>query len=160
MAALRASAVVLAVLLAGCGVDGLAFREDERLTIVRPDDHDSVPLPVTLRWEVDDGVLADGSYTYGVVIDRSPPPPGKSLDWLFRNDDLCGEDGCRDLAYRSQRGVFETEATSLDVAEMPTNVDRRDEADHEATVFLLDGSGHRVGESAWTVEFSIAGVDG
>jgi hypothetical protein len=148
-------ALVAASLLSACGVDGLAFREDERLTIVRPDDDEVVGLPVTLEWEVDDGALADGTYTFGVVIDRSPPPPGKAIAWLFRDDDSCADSGCADVAYRALRGVHETDGTTVEVAEMPTNADRRDEADHEATVFLLDAAGRRVGESAWTVEFSV-----
>ena len=151
----RAAVVGLVALLAGCGVDGLAFTEDERLDIVRPGHDDEVALPVELAWDVDPGPLADGTYRFGVLIDRSPPPPGKALAWLFRDDDSCGDDGCPDPAYRAERGVFETADTRLRVAQMPLNVDRRDQADHEATVVLLDRDGKRVGESAWVVEFSV-----
>ena len=146
--------LALFALLGGCGVNGLAFREDQRLSIAQPRDRQSVSLPVKVAWDVE-GKLAQGAYTYGVVVDRTPPPPGKRLEWLFRDDGLCGDAGCTDAAYRAQRGVFETEATSIVIAEMPSNVERRDDADHEATVFLIDADGRRVGESAWTVEFSV-----
>lgn len=157
-ASVRAAAAIgaVAILLAGCGFEGLAFREDRRVAIIRPGDRDTVALPITLSWEVDPAAGAAWPFTYGVVIDRTPPPPGRDLGWLFRDDDTCGDTGCPDPTYRAQRGVFATDATTIDVAAMPTGADRRDEADHEATVFLLDEAGHRVGESAWSVEFSVA----
>lgn len=146
-----------ALLLGGCGVDGLAFTEDQRLDIVRPGDHDEVTLPFTLAWDVDPGPLADGTYTFGVVIDRSPPPPGRTVGWLFRDDDSCGDAGCPDPAYRAEHGVFTTDRRELEVGQLPANATRRDDADHEATVFLLDHDGRRVGESAWSVEVSVPG---
>lgn len=153
----RAAALGALLVLGACGTSGLAFVEDQRLEIEQPGEHDDVTLPVTLRWSVDPGPLADGTYAFGVVIDRSPPPPGRAIGWLFRDDDTCGDEGCPDVAYRAERGVHTTEGTELEVVALPANARRRDDADHEATVFLLDHDGRRVGESAWSVEFSVEG---
>jgi hypothetical protein len=157
MTRLRTALVVVACIaaLGGCGVHGLAFRADDRVEIVRPDDHATTTLPVAVVWRVRSGRPVGHGSSYGIVVDRPPPPPGRTLGWLLRNDDTCGASGCPDPAYRAQRGVFQTTATRVEVAEIPSNSSHRKDAAHEATVFLLDAAGRRVGESAWTVAFDV-----
>ena len=63
--------LVLALLLQGCAVTGIAFRHDDRLSFVTPDDRAEVSLPFTVEWETEDfDVPADGSYA--VFVDRAP----------------------------------------------------------------------------------------
>lgn len=150
-------AVLGAVLLAaattaGCATRGLAFRVDDRIDIVAPDDNDEVTLPVTLEWTARD---YDGRF--GVFVDRSAPPPGKPLSWIARGDDECeNTPGCPDEAYFAQRGAYATDGHSL-VIERVLNQrqDGRRCSTHEATVVLLDEDDRRRGESAWAVTFRV-----
>jgi hypothetical protein len=108
--------------LSGCSLSGLNFREDTRVDVIAPADRSQVALPLTVEWTVRD---FDGSFA--VFVDRAPQPPGRSVAWLFRNDDGCIP-----------------QLTGDDVRER-----------HEATVILLDEDGERSGESAFSVEFEI-----
>lgn len=146
--------VVLALLTSACAVRGVAYREDDRLSFVTPDDRDEVTLPVTVQWRVEDfDVPADGSFA--VFVDRAPQPPGKTLAWLARDDDSCrAADGCPDQAWFAQRDVFPTTDTSLTLDRLPARTDDRREF-HELTVVLLDEDGRRVGETGWTLEFQV-----
>jgi hypothetical protein len=142
--------------LAGCGFSGLAFFEDDRVDIVRPADRAEVRVPLTVAWTAD-GVPAG---SFGVFVDRAPQPPGRPLDWLFRDDRLCqGPDGrvaCASREFLERQQVFETEETSIVIPSVRrlTGEDRRRQF-HEVTVVLLDESGERVGESAWSVRFEV-----
>lgn len=143
--------------LAGCGTHGLSFRLDERVSLVSPSNHAKVDLPLSVRWTADDFSTTDGA-SFGVLVDRTPPPPGKTLAWLFRNDDSCGETGCEDTAYREQRGVFQTRTTEVVLEEVATIGERNDGDGHEVTVILLDAQGRRVGEGAWSRQFRVERV--
>jgi hypothetical protein len=145
----------LAVLTSGCGVSGLAFRQDDRLSFVTPRDRSEVTLPLTVRWDVRDfDVPSDGSFA--VFVDRAPQPPGKHIDWLARNDDACRPaDGCPDVDWFEERDIFPTSDTQLTIERLPREDDGRRDL-HEITVVLLDGAGRRVGETGWTVEFQVA----
>jgi hypothetical protein len=84
-------------------------------------------------------------------------PPGRTLDWLAREDDACKETpGCPSETWFADRDVYATSATELTIDDLPdlTEGERRDF--HEASVVLLDRQGRRVGESAFTVEFQVA----
>jgi hypothetical protein len=148
---------VLAALAAlpGCGVRGLAFVQDDRVDIVRPNDRDKVKLPVRIEW-----TAKDFSGGFGVLLDQAPPRPGKSLAWLFRGSDSCrGKEGTRLCAtpeYLAQRNVFETATPRYTIEHVPrlTGNDRRRQF-HEITVVLLDAHGRRVGEGAWSVQFEV-----
>ena len=145
----------LVPLLTACGVRGLDFVQDERVTITAPGDRDEVELPVTIRWDVRD---FDG--TYAVFVDRAPVPPGQPLRWLAEDDELCEQTpGCPSEAWFRDRHVYATSSTELTIEDLPdlTEDERRDF--HEATVVLLDGEGRRIGESAFTVEFQVARDD-
>ena len=146
-----AAALVLA-LAPACGVEGLNFVQDDRVRITAPRDRAEVRLPVTLRWSAKD---FDG--TYAVFVDRAPVPPGRTLAWLARDDDLCKETpGCPNTAWFNDRDVYATTSTELTIDDLPdlTDGERRDF--HEASVILLDDEGRRVGEAAFTVEFQVA----
>jgi hypothetical protein len=146
------AAVLLGLANPSCGVQGLNFVQDDRVTIVAPRDRAEVRLPVTLRWSSRD---FDG--TYAVFVDRAPVPPGRTLAWIARDDELCRQTpGCPDAAWLGDRDVYATSSTELTIDDLPdlTEGERRDF--HEASVILLDDEGRRVGEAAFTVEFQVA----
>lgn len=154
---------LLCVALTACVPQGLAFRVDERLTFVEPEDRSTVSLPITIDWDIRDFEITgpggdpreDAGY-FAVFLDRTPMPPGKPLRWLVRDDRSCREDdGCPDEAYLAERGVYTTTETELTLEQVPlTNDDDRRER-HRATIVLLDASGTRIGESAFEVAFDV-----
>lgn len=136
----RSAASLLAgtLLIAACGYSGLAFRQDERVTIVEPDDRSRVTLPLTVSWEVRDFAFGPGEGAFGVLLDEAPPRPGETLDSIS--------------GHLTGRAAFTTMDTFLRIERVaPLGPD--DGSFHEITVVLLDESGRRVGEGAWTVEF-------
>jgi hypothetical protein len=146
--------VLLALLSSGCALRGIAFRQDDRLSFVSPGDRDEVTLPVTITWEVEDfDVPEDGSFA--VFVDRAPQPPGKTLEWLARNDETCrSADGCPGEEWFAQHDVFRTTDTEHTIDRLPARADDRREM-HEITVVLLDPDGRRVGETGWTLELQV-----
>lgn len=152
----RAALVVaLALVTGGCGVSNLAFRQDDRLSFVLPDDRAEITLPLTVQWEVEDFEIGEGAGSFAVFVDRAPQPPGETLDWLARDDDSCrGEDGCPDAAWFADRDVFPTTERELTIERLPARTDDRREM-HEVTVILLDEEGRRVGETGWSIEFQV-----
>jgi hypothetical protein len=151
----RVALLLALVLLAnGCAVTGIAFREDDRLSFVSPGDRDEVTLPLTVTWEVEDFDVPNDGF-FAVFVDRAPQPPGKTLEWLARNDDSCRvADGCPDEEWFAQRDVFRTRDTELTIERLPARSDDRREF-HEVTVVLVDGEGRRIGETGWTLEFQV-----
>jgi hypothetical protein len=139
--------------LAGCVPQGLAFRVDDRLTFVSPEDRSTVSLPVVIDWEVRD-VDVD---SFAVFVDRAPMPPNETLRWLARKDTTCrADDGCPDQDYLSSRGVYTTTETELVLEQVPRTTDREDRKErHRAVVVLLDSEGRRIGESAFEVAFDV-----
>ena len=143
-------AVPALVLLTGaCATAGLGFRVDDRVDIVAPGERDEVELPLTIRWEAHD---IEG--TFGVFVDRSPQPPGKSLSW-FSDDECDAQPGCPDAAYLAQRDIYTTNEHSLTIERVVEPVEKKRCHMHEATIVLLDADGRRKGESAWSVEFRL-----
>jgi hypothetical protein len=150
--------------LTACVPQGLAFRTDERLTFVSPDDRSTVSLPVTIDWDIRDfDIVGPGSGTdedegyFAVFVDRAPMPPGESLRWLARKDSSCrADDGCPDEEYRNARGVFTTTETELVLEQLPRTTDREDRKErHRVVVVLLDGESRRIGESAFEIAFDV-----
>ena len=148
-------ACALALLTSGCGVSGLAFRQDDRLSFVTPRDRSKVTLPVTVRWDARDfDVPGDGSFA--VFVDRAPQPPGKSLAWLAHGDKTCRPaDGCPNTTWYADRDVFTTTNTSFTIERLARQQDGRREM-HEVTVVLLDAAGRRIGETGWTLQLQVA----
>ena len=154
--------VVGAALLAqACLPSGLAFTQDKRLDIVAPESHADVSLPVTIRWDVEDFRITghDGSSDpdagyFGVFVDRAPVPPGKPLTWVAHSDTLCvATPGCPDRQYLEDHDTYETTDTSFTLEQLPDLDAYHGHELHEVTVVLLDGTGTRIGESAWYVDF-------
>lgn len=143
-----AAAVMVALAVGSCSVKGLSFVQDDRVEILAPDSDADVAVPLTVTWSVRD---FDG--TFGVLVDRSPPPPGESLSWYVRNDDDCEliED-CPNPAYLAERGIYSTSDTTITIDRITSKGGQRDDI-HEVTIILLDADGRRIGESAWYVEF-------
>ena len=150
--------------LTGCVPDGLAFRIDDRLTILEPEDRATVTLPVTIDWDIRDfdvvepgGDPREDAGYFGVFVDTTPMPPGEPLSWIARKDNSCREaDGCPDAEYLAARNIYTTTETELTLEQLPrtTNDDDRRER-HRVTIVLLDASGTRIGESAFEVAFDL-----
>lgn len=146
--------LALAVAASSCGYKGLALVQDRRLDITSPTQRAEVTVPVRLEWSMKDFAVGPGQGSFGVVLDRQAPPPGQTLQWLFRDDENCvATPDCPDDAYMADRYVFRTTETSLTFERLP---DLGDGDLHEATVVLLDAEGRRIGESGWTVQFKQA----
>jgi hypothetical protein len=162
---LAAAFAVLLVLVPACGVRGLNFEEDDRLTIVSPEDRAEVQLPLTVRWTVRDFKITglDGSQRpdagyFGVFVDRAPQPPDQTLEWLARDDEECQSDPtCPNEDYLSQLDIHSTTDTSFAIDRLPepdTEAVRRREF-HDVTIVLLNGRGERIGESAFIRQFEV-----
>lgn len=153
-----ALALAALALTTGCGTQGLSFQQDQRVRLLEPPARADVTLPLTIRWSVDDFESGPGAGSFGIVIDRTPPPPGRDLGWVFRDDDNCGATGCPDVAYRATQGVYQTDATEVVVTSLLPRTDRGDADEHEVTVILLDEQGKRIGEGSWTRRFDVTRV--
>jgi hypothetical protein len=155
----------LVLALSGCAINGLSFRIDDRLQILRPADREAVSLPLTIEWDISDFEVTgpDGSDDphrgyFGVFVDRAPQPPNETVEWFAKDDESCRPaDGCPDEQYLADRGVHTTTDTEFVIETLPPpptdQADRREL--HEVTIVLLDGSGRRIGESAFTAEFEV-----
>ena len=149
------TAAVLLLVTSGCGWSNLAFRQDDRLEFVTPEDRAEVSLPLTVRWTVEDFEVGPDAGSFAVFVDRAPQPPGKPLEWLARDDDSCrASDGCPDEEWYALQDVYPTTAQELTIEQLPSRSDDRREL-HEITVVLLDEQGRRVGETGWTTEFEV-----
>ena len=155
-------ALVAVVALSGCGAGQLQYRNDHRLSFVTPQDRAEVTAPLTVAWTMT-GFEATGlngstdatSGTFAVFVDRAPLPVGKDLRWLARDDAGCTRDPrCPDAAYLASRGVFLTTDPNVTLDVLPRVGDGTGEEKHYVNIVLLDGTGHRIGESAWYRSFT------
>ena len=158
----RVSLVAAAVLLvaattSGCGIRGLNFVQDDRVRIVAPRDNAEVRVPFTVEWTVEDfDVTGPDAGSFGVFVDRAPPGPGKTLASLASGDAVCrATKGCPDEAYLASHRAYTTTETSFRIEQLPELTRDRARESHEVTVVLLDGTGRRIGESAFRVEFHV-----
>jgi hypothetical protein len=160
--ALRSTALLLVLAgSSGCQVNQLQFRNDHRLTFQAPEARHRVTAPLTIQWSMKDFDLVglDGSResdkgVFAVFVDRAPMPVGKNLKWLARNDAGCKRDArCPDAEFIANSGVFVTTDTSLTLDTLPQVGDGVGDEQHYVNVVLLDGTGHRIGESAWYLPF-------
>lgn len=157
----RTAAIAVALLLSASCAHGLAFIQDGRVSIVAPKSHATVELPVTITWRVkdfritgQDGSSASSAGSFGVFVDQAPVPPGKTLAWVARGDNRCRADqGCPDTAYLADRFVFSTTQTTITLPQLPNLQAFHGHETHEVTIVLLNGSGERIGESAWYSTF-------
>ena len=152
-----AATLVLALMLSSCTVQNVQFRTDNRLSITSPKSRAVVSAPVTVQWSMRDfevtgldGTSNSSAGAFAVFVDRAPMPAGKDLTWLARGDASCELDPrCPDEKYLSDRGVYITTETSLTLEELPPAADGVGNEQHYVNVVLLDGTGRRIGESAW-----------
>jgi hypothetical protein len=155
-------ALLCALLSSGCGISGLQFTNDERLTFQEPEARRRVSLPVTVRWTMKDFTPTglDGSTdktkgVYAVFLDKSPMPVGKDLRWLARSDKGCQRDPrCPNTEYLKDRGVRLTTDSSITIDVLPSSPDGAGDEQHYINVVLLDGTGRRQIESAWYLPFT------
>lgn len=155
---------VLVPFLSGCGdYSQLSFRQDKRLDIVAPPDRSTVHLPVTVRWTIKDFTatgftghpVPDHGY-FALFVDRSPVPGGQTLAYVAHGDNSCRpEEGCPNRAYLSARQVYATDQTQFTLRTLTNPKLEHQKEMHTVTIVLLDGTGHRIGESAWSVTFTL-----
>lgn len=149
------------LLVPACIPEGLAFVQDDRLEITAPEGHTEVDLPLTIEWEVEgfeitgpDGSSEEDAGYFGVFVDTTPVPPGENLEWIARDDRRClSTPGCPDEVYLADRNVYSTTDTEFTIENLRDLETATGLETHEVTIVLLDGTGHRIGESAWYVTF-------
>jgi hypothetical protein len=156
----RALALSLCAVLAGCSTADLAFRVDDRLQIENLADRSTIEVPFTLEFSFDGDLLSGDATAFGVLIDWTPPPPGKPLSDLLRDDPACrGPQGCPDGYLERNRIAVTTDTTYL-MDNVPVGTDRQERRGfHEVTIILVDAEGRRVGESSAFARFRVPGVD-
>jgi hypothetical protein len=158
----RAAAASLALLcLAGCSTSQLQFKNDHRLTFQTPKERAKVKAPLTVEWSMRgfeatglDGSTDKDRGVFAVFVDRAPMPVGKDLKWLFRNDSGCKHDArCPSRQQLADRDVLVTTDTHVTIDVLPQVGEGKGDEQHFVNVVLLDGTGHRIGESAWYLPF-------
>ena len=157
--------VVLVVALSGCSTEGLAFKQDKRVSFVSPRYREKVTSPVVVDWELNDFELGtptdEGTPTqFGVYVDIDPQPPDEPLAYFARDDEAClRSKSCPDEKYLQRMGVHVTDDTEMAFNNLPpapgVDVEGGDPDVHEVTLVFLDTDGRRVGESAWAIIFEI-----
>lgn len=161
--------LAFALLLAGCDLQGLDFRRDDRVAITAPEPREEVQLPVVVDWTVEDFEVtgpaptsgqsrapsaSDSAGYFAVFVDGFPQPPGETLAWFVRDDQPCqASPDCPNAQYFADKGIFTTTDTEFTVEALPAGDARRDR--HEVTIILLDPTGERIGESAFTIAFDV-----
>jgi len=156
------------VLLSGCGVthmQDLSFRVDNRLHFTAPKARAKAHQPVTVSWTIRDfRIAAEGSEPasrdagyFALFVDAAPIKPGQTMRAVASGDQACKRDPkCPDADYLAARGVFTTTATSLRLPLIPNVTgDKEKFQQHAITVVLMDTAGHRIGESAWELDFRL-----
>jgi hypothetical protein len=169
----RGSRLAVAFALAlttACGVRGLDFKTDKRLTFSAPKDRAQVSLPVTISWSVRDFDVtgrdgerrSDAGY-FGIYVDRAPQPPQETQEWLLRDDTNCQRLGtCSSEDVLATANIHSTSETTFTIDRLPpppSNAVKRREF-HYVIVALLNGRGERIGESAFRREFEVVRSEG
>lgn len=145
-------ALALSFGLSSCGLHGLSFFRDDRLSIVSPEESAEVQIPFEVRWTVRD---FDG--LFAVFFDRSPMPSTETVHAIVPDDDPCRFDPeCPDERWLRDRNIYITDESRLLVDFLPDRRDNdRSKDRHDVTIVFLDKSGRRVGEAAFTREFFV-----
>ena len=161
--AFRVTGLLLALTTtAGCQLDQLQFTNDRRLSFQAPAARHRITTPLTVSWSMKDfsAVGLDGSRdshkgAFAVFVDRAPMPVGKDLKWLARSDPGCKRDlQCPNAQYLSDRGVYVTTDPAVTLEILPQQPQGVGDEEHYVNVVLVDGTGHRIGESAWYRPFT------
>ena len=153
---LAALVIAVALLASGCAVRGLAFVADTRLEIVSPKDNETVTLPFTVTWTMDD---YDGRFL--VFFDRSPMRPGQNLRSLVPEGDACRtERRCPDAEWLADRNIYVADGNRVVIETLPDRRENNRSKDrHDVTIVLLDDDDRRSGETAFTKEFIVERED-
>jgi hypothetical protein len=151
----------LSLVLSSCAIHGLDFRQDKRVSIISPSSLSTVTPPFRVRWTVNHfsygpKTIQGGNNYFAVLVDHQPMPPGGSLRDL--GDNACkATPGCPDLSWLAQHGMYLTGDTSLTIdsleRHLPTSTPAGTKESHELVIILMNGQNHRIGESAWYVDF-------
>jgi hypothetical protein len=153
-----ALALVLGLMLAACSGD-IAFKSDNQVRILAPKDRKEVSMPLTIRWSVSPAAHIS---SFLIAIDRNPQPPGDTVRYFVsKYDQNCKGPAlatCLTPASLEPLGIYRTPQTqvTLDVLPQRYNVTKSALLRHEATIVPLDKAGRRIGESAWTINFTLA----
>lgn len=154
-----AGVMVAGAALGACSTEGLDFVRDDRLTVIGLEDREETDLPIVLTWTLDGGFAGDEA-AFAVIVDRTPPRPGASLESLLDDDPACsGPLGCPD-GYLARNRVYVTVDDGIvldDVVEGSARQEQR--GFHEVTIVLVDADGNRVGELAEALRFRLPGRD-
>jgi hypothetical protein len=169
-----AVAVVSGLLVGATGcatsLSTLQFRNDNRMKIVAPHQNQKVAAPVTLRWTIKDfavapqgpGPTAKDTGYFAVFVDRSPVRPGQTLAAVNHRNPTCAHSTlCLSKSYLAGEQVYTTTKDQLvlpQVADISGN--QQSTQFHTATVILMNTAGHRIGESAWSIEFKMHAAGG
>lgn len=139
--------------LESCAMSGLDFFEDDRLSILSPEDSEEVDLPVTVQWRTRD---FDGLVAV-FVDDVAPMRPGDDLASLVGSRDACHrDDTCGDTSWLAEQGIYVTDRSSVTIDHLSDRSGARSDTDpHEVTLVLLDRSGTRLSEATFRREFII-----
>ena len=135
--------------LTGCG--GLEFVQDQRLTFSAPANDKLTTLPVTVSWSMKDFATdGAGGGEYAVFIDGAPVKVGKNIRSVLAKGVPFSEQELE------QQRVYVTRNPKV-VLTLVRNIPNVTQVrqHHTATVVLLDGSGTRRTESAWTRTFDL-----
>lgn len=165
-----AVALIGVVLLSGCGIthmQDLSFRVDNRLHFTTPEARAKLHQPVHLAWTIHDFRIAapgseppsqDAGY-FAIFVDHTPIQPGQTMHAVAAGDRSCRAPSCPNKAYLEQHQIYTTTDLSFTLPQIP-NVegDKEKVQQHTVTVVLMDTSGHRIGESAWQLDFRIPKV--
>ena len=160
--ALRITALLLALAASSsCTANRLQFTNDHRLSFVTPKARAGVQVPLTIAWSMKDfdavgldGGTDDDRGAFAVFVDRAPMPVGRDLKWVAKGDTGCKRDPlCPDAQYLADRGVLVTTETTVTLDVLPNVAAGVGDEQHYVNVVLLDGTGHRIGESAWYLPF-------
>jgi hypothetical protein len=146
------AAVAMVVVLQSCSTSGLAFVQDNRISIATPRTNQEVKLPFDVTWSA-----KNYAGSYGVFIDGSPMRPGQSLLSLVPSDDPCRNDAqCPDPTWLAQHDVYVTKDPTVTVKLLADKRGKSSGRDtHQLTIVLLDEQGRRLGESSFIKEFAV-----
>lgn len=146
-------ALVGSLVASACSAHPLSFRESADVKILSPAMESVVDVPVVLRWSSS----LPRNTVYAVFVDRAPIQPGRTLKSLAQNDGPCNQNPtCPDTLYLTQHYVFVTKNRELRLAPLPF-IGKHDRLNvHDATIVVLDESGRRRDEAAYSVRFRVS----
>src|SRR4051794_35821604 len=101
-----------------------------------------------------DGSESKDHGVFAVFVDSAPMPVGKDIKWIGHKDSSCKRDPrCPNTEYLASKGIYITQDSSVTIDTLPRAGDGVGDERHYVNVVLLDGTGHRIGETGWYREF-------